>query len=538
MTSAVHQVGIRFNLDVTGLKTEAQAGGQALAAMGQRGEQAAKQATAALDHLPAQAAAIPPAVRAVAESFDQVSAKAQQAAQQTHAAMNSVAATAGQTRAAMRMLPAQITDIAVGLSTGQSPFTVLLQQGGQLKDMFGGIGPAAGALGGYVASLINPLTLAAAAIGVLGAAYYSASQRAQEFSTALINSGNYVGQSAGQLNELAKAVSSTIGTQGQAADVLAALAGSGRIAGESLRSAGEAVVAQNKVMGTSIEEAAGQFIRLGEEPTKASAKLNESLHYLNQTTYDRIRALEDQGRQEEAAALAQSAYASATLSRMQQVQEQAGILSKSLSGLKGVALGMWEVVSGALSSIGAQQAAAGKLVDAQRKAAFLKTNGSAPEALAAAQSDVTRLSRGALRQQENAFAEGERVRSEAAKISASDRIKTLSNEVRTNADRRKKALTDLDRDFKTLGKASSGPEYDKLVSNINEKFKDQKGVKARDTSRLDARAQAKLDIEGYQAKAVELLAVNANAERVLEAQRAAGLADESAYYARKKELVQ
>lgn len=44
---------------------------------------------------------------------------------------------------ALRGVPAQFTDIAVSLASGQQPLTVLLQQGGQLKDMFGGIGPAA-----------------------------------------------------------------------------------------------------------------------------------------------------------------------------------------------------------------------------------------------------------------------------------------------------------------------------------------------------------------------------------------------------------
>jgi phage-related minor tail protein len=47
----------------------------------------------------------------------------------------------------MRGLPAQITDISVGLASGQRPLMVLLQQGGQLKDMFGGVAPAAKALG-------------------------------------------------------------------------------------------------------------------------------------------------------------------------------------------------------------------------------------------------------------------------------------------------------------------------------------------------------------------------------------------------------
>ncbi len=56
----------------------------------------------------------------------------------------------------MRMIPAQMTDIVVGLSTGQSPFMVLMQQGGQLKDMFGGIGPAIKGVGTYVMGLVNP----------------------------------------------------------------------------------------------------------------------------------------------------------------------------------------------------------------------------------------------------------------------------------------------------------------------------------------------------------------------------------------------
>ena len=48
-----------------------------------------------------------------------------------------------QLAAAMRGVPAQLTDIVVSLQGGQRPLTVLLQQGGQLKDMFGGVVPAA-----------------------------------------------------------------------------------------------------------------------------------------------------------------------------------------------------------------------------------------------------------------------------------------------------------------------------------------------------------------------------------------------------------
>ena len=80
--------------------------------------------------------------------------------------------SAAQTAYAMRMIPAQMTDIVVGLSTGQSPFMVLMQQGGQLKDMFGGIIPAIKGVSTYVMGLVNPFTVAVGAVGLLTYAVY------------------------------------------------------------------------------------------------------------------------------------------------------------------------------------------------------------------------------------------------------------------------------------------------------------------------------------------------------------------------------
>lgn len=50
---------------------------------------------------------------------------------------------ANQTDYITRAVGPQITDIIVGLSTGQSPLTVMMQQGGQLRDQFGMMGIAA-----------------------------------------------------------------------------------------------------------------------------------------------------------------------------------------------------------------------------------------------------------------------------------------------------------------------------------------------------------------------------------------------------------
>ncbi|EPY3939624.1 phage tail length tape measure family protein [Klebsiella pneumoniae] len=108
-------------------------------------------------------------------------AESRDALEKTQAQLGKTSQSAAQTANAMRMIPAQMTDIVVGLSTGQSPFMVLMQQGGQLKDMFGGIGPAIKGVGTYVMGLVNPYSVAAASVGLLTYAVY---QNRQEIDVA------------------------------------------------------------------------------------------------------------------------------------------------------------------------------------------------------------------------------------------------------------------------------------------------------------------------------------------------------------------
>ncbi|HBS3078202.1 phage tail length tape measure family protein [Klebsiella sp. JB_Kp008] len=108
-------------------------------------------------------------------------AESRDALEKTQAQLGKTSQSAAQTASAMRMIPAQMTDIVVGLSTGQSPFMVLMQQGGQLKDMFGGIGPAIKGVGTYVMGLVNPYSVAAASVGLLTYAVY---QNRQEIDAA------------------------------------------------------------------------------------------------------------------------------------------------------------------------------------------------------------------------------------------------------------------------------------------------------------------------------------------------------------------
>ncbi|TIL38520.1 phage tail length tape measure family protein [Mesorhizobium sp.] len=82
--------------------------------------------------------------------------------------------TTRRTGAAVSQLSFQLNDIAMGLASGTSPFTIMVQQGSQVTQALsmagGGAGGAVRALGGAFASMVNPVSLATFAIIGLGGA--------------------------------------------------------------------------------------------------------------------------------------------------------------------------------------------------------------------------------------------------------------------------------------------------------------------------------------------------------------------------------
>lgn len=139
----------------------------------------------------------------------------------------------------MRGLPAQFTDALVSLQGGQNPLTVLLQQGGQVKDMFGGIGPALKAVTSGIVGMINPVTVLGAAVAAMGYGWYAGAQESQKFLVALETTGYQAGTTVGQLNDMAASMDRLDGvTRGKAAEALALFAtsrGWGRIAWSATR---------------------------------------------------------------------------------------------------------------------------------------------------------------------------------------------------------------------------------------------------------------------------------------------------------------
>ena len=251
--------------------------------------------------------------------------------------------SAKQTAAAMRGLPAQFTDIAVQLQGGASPLTVLLQQGGQIKDQFGSLGGALRGVGGFIGPLLtNPLTLAAGAAIALGSAFLKGSEESGKLTRAIIESGNAVGVTTDQLSQMADAIDAVGGTRSGAAELLASIARDGGVAADMMQRVATTAIQLEKVGGPAAEETAKAFSSLGRDPVNASKKLNESTNFLTATLYKQIKALQDQGRNAEAAALAQTAYADALDQRLPKLNEQLGLIERGWNGIKTVAAEAWD----------------------------------------------------------------------------------------------------------------------------------------------------------------------------------------------------
>lgn len=260
-------------------------------------------------------------------------------------AFNQYGLSAKQTQAALRQVPAQITDIFVSLQGGQAPLTVLLQQGGQLRDVFGGIGPAARALGAGLLALINPITILGAAAVTLGVAFFKGRQEALEFNKALILSGNIAGQTSSSLTDLARDLGELDGqTQASASAAINEVVRSGRIGAEQLELVTRAALAMNKATGKAVKDTVSEFVELGKSPVEAILRLNEGQNFLTDSTLEQIRALEDQGRRTDAARVAQEAYADSLIERGGKVRENLGTLEQGWDYLAQSAREAWSAM--------------------------------------------------------------------------------------------------------------------------------------------------------------------------------------------------
>lgn len=226
------------------------------------------------------------------------------------AAMGHAGMTAKQYEWAMRGLPAQFTDISVGLATGQKWWMVLLQQGGQIKDMFGGLRPAIQAVGQQLLRLVNPLTITVALAAAAGYAWWklgedarNASKNIEEMSGSVddITRMGYFARSEAEVRSFAEAISELNNVKlGRLTDVMA-----GIDFHDQSMAAGELYTAITRIAGKNedIREQWQEITNAMLSSTGAAADQLFSVAAITEEQRNTIQALEDIGNLEEARAM-------------------------------------------------------------------------------------------------------------------------------------------------------------------------------------------------------------------------------------------
>ncbi|HHH0040484.1 TPA: phage tail tape measure protein [Yersinia enterocolitica] len=412
------------------------------------------------------------------------------------------AVSAGQYRMAMRQLPMQFTDIATSIAGGMPLYMIAIQQGGQIKDSFGGIGNALKAM----ASLINPTTIliggAAAAVAALGYAYFQAEKQNSAFNKAIITTGGYSGVTASQLKSMTYSIGQSGSVYSDAAEALTKLAAAGVKSSVNLQDAGQSIVEFSRYSGQSIDDLVGQFARLSDDPVGGSVTLTEKLHYLTTAQYQHIAALAEEGNTAQAVTAATEALSGAMAQRAAEIKNSMGTLPSFFDEIGKSASKMWDGIWG-LGRDPSEAEARAKLV---AKIGFAendprRANGGSPtvsnETLSQWKAELASLD--AVEKKQTNIAQ---INQEA--IKAQQEVNKLIQQGLTSAEKREKGEKELNRWIEANKKAHAEDatvalfteaEIAKARAGIEKQNKDPKIPKGRTTAAYqdDAATKALLD---------------------------------------------
>lgn len=171
---------------------------------------------------------------------------------------------------------------------------------------------------GNMTGRLPPLFSAATlSVGIFIATAYKMSQvistiisDQERFNSALISTGNYAGATVGGLEAMSQRIGKINHNYSETRGVIAELTSEGRLSAKSIENIATASAYMAQVTGKSAQDAVQSFNGIENSVTSWAVESNKQYHFLDLATYQRISALEEQGRTEEAIAIATDKYAS------------------------------------------------------------------------------------------------------------------------------------------------------------------------------------------------------------------------------------
>lgn len=250
--------------------------------------------------------------------------------------------SAGQYKQAMAQLPAQITDVVTSLASGMPVWLVAIQQGGQIKGSFGGVGNTFKVL----LSFLNPVNVGLAALAVsMGAivkAGYDAYKSQRDLQEALALTGGYAGTSGSQFDKLEQDINnSTDATIGNIRSIATELAKSGKFTIDQIKAITKTTAQWSTVTGESSDKITDYFNKIAGDPVKGLAELNEQFNFLSEGQLTYIADLEKTKGKTEAVTTATKLFADVMDQRLAELADSATPLEKMWTDIKKWASDAW-----------------------------------------------------------------------------------------------------------------------------------------------------------------------------------------------------
>ncbi len=407
------------------------------------------------------------------------------------------------------------------------------------------LGVSSGASAASLLALAAPVALVTAGVGGLAAAYLAGSKEQEHYNQSLVLTGNFAGTSAAQLGDMAREVSATVGTTGAAAEVLATLAGNGKLAGDSFDEIAVAALAMQQATGKAVQDTIGEFVKLADEPVKASAALNDQYHYLTASVYAQIAALEEQGDHVGAVKLATDTYADTVKTRAGEITQNLGLIERGWLAIKNAALGALD----AAKSVGREASTSDLIGQTQSQLDFLSQNPSLGVSVPGERGTVTgkeglQVLKGRLvflndqkaAEEEIARLEGDQAKANQLSITAQSTLNSQLAASASNAEKLKARLAEIDKLAAGAaggegGRVYTDAELEKLRAAARNQYKDPKSSSASTT----------VDLSGFNAaknSLAEIVSTYKNAGKELEATQRAGLISQQSYLEQRTSLLE
>ncbi len=268
--------------------------------------------------------------------------RVQQSFSRQESAARKAGISVGQYTAAMRMLPAQFTDIATQLAGGQSPWLILLQQGGQVKDSFGGVIPTFRALLGSISPVMLGIGALSSATGALLYTWYAGSSTLSDFNKTLVLSGNASGLTADRMLTLARSGQSAGLTFNQTSKALTELINAGVRAGAHFDDMSQAVARFTEASGVPVDKVAAAYGRLTTDPTSGLIAMAQQFHNVTAEQIAHVAQLQRAGDEAGALKAANDAATAGFNDQTKSIRENMGSIETAADTLKRAFKSMWD----------------------------------------------------------------------------------------------------------------------------------------------------------------------------------------------------